>query len=148
MKTGFGWIQAKPACSMATVALTPDELGPAWRDARVDLPLHVTLNGTPFGHAEGYPMSHGFDALLAHAAHARDLVAGTVLGSGTVSNENYREVGSSCLAERRAIEMLDEGAARTPYMSFGDRVRMECRSRDGAPLFGAIDQQVISGGRP
>lgn len=147
MKTGFGWVQAKPACAVAPVALTPNELGDAWRDARVDLPLTVTLNGAPFGHAEGYPMRYGFDELLAHAAHSRDLVAGTVLGSGTVSNDNYREVGSSCLAERRAIELLDEGAPRTPYMGFGDRVFMECRGRDHAPLFGAINQQVIRGGR-
>ncbi|UYG00521.1 MULTISPECIES: fumarylacetoacetate hydrolase family protein [unclassified Halomonas] len=147
MKTGFGWVQAKPACAVAPVALTPDELGEAWRDARVDLPLTVTLNGASFGHAEGYPMSYGFDELLAHAAHSRDLVAGTVLGSGTVSNDNYREVGSSCLAERRAIELLDEGAPSTPFMGFGDRVAMECRSRDQTPLFGAIDQKVIKGGR-
>ncbi|MCA0946643.1 fumarylacetoacetate hydrolase family protein [Salipiger pacificus] len=147
MKTGFGWVQAKPACAVAPVALTPDELGDAWRDARVDLPLRVELNAEPFGNAEGYPMSYGFDQLLAHAARSRDLVAGTVLGSGTVSNENFREVGSSCLAERRAIELLDEGAPRTPYMGFGDRVFMECRGRDHAPLFGAIDQQVIRGGR-
>ncbi|MBY6005312.1 fumarylacetoacetate hydrolase family protein [Salipiger bermudensis] len=147
MKTGFGWIQAKPACSVAPVALTPGELGDAWRDARVDLPLTVALNGAPFGHAEGYPMSYGFDELLAHAAQSRDLVAGTVLGSGTVSNDDYREVGSSCLAERRAIELLDEGAPRTPFMRFGDRVTIECRSRDRAPLFGTIDQMVIKGGR-
>ncbi|WP_238366129.1 fumarylacetoacetate hydrolase family protein [Mesobacterium pallidum] len=145
MKTGFGWIQAKPACSMAPVALTPDELGPAWRDARVDLPLVVELNGARFGAAEGYPMAFGFDALLAHAARTRQLVAGTILGSGTVSNETFREIGSSCIAERRGIELLDQGEPATPYMSFGNRVRMECRARDGAPLFGAIDQQVVAG---
>lgn len=148
MKTGFGWIQAKPACSVAPVALTPDELGDAWRDARVDLPLEVTLNGTPFGNAEGYPMSYGFDALLAHAAHSRDLVAGTILGSGTVSNDNYRTVGSSCIAERRAIELLDQSASKTPYLRFGDRVGMQCRSRMGTPLFGAINQTVCKGGQP
>ncbi len=147
MKTGFGWIQAKPACSMAPVAVTPDELGGAWRDARVDLPLHVAWNGSRFGAAEGYPMRYGFDALLAHAAYSRALVAGTVLGSGTVSNEDYRTVGSSCIAERRAIEMLEHGAAQTGYMRFGDRVRMECRLRDGTPLFGAIDQRVIPAAR-
>lgn len=147
MKTGFGWIQAKPACSMAPVAVTPDELGTAWRDARVDLPLCVDWNGQRFGAAEGYPMSYGFDELLAHAAHSRALVAGTVLGSGTVSNDNYREVGSSCIAERRAIELLDDGAPATGFMCFGDRVRMECRLRDGTPLFGAIDQFVIDGAR-
>lgn len=146
MKTGFGWIQAKPACSVAPVAITPDELGSAWRDARVDLPLEVRLNEAPFGHAEGYPMSYDFGELLAHAAHSRTLVAGTILGSGTVSNENCREVGSSCMSERRAIELLDEGAPRTPYLSFGDRVGMECKTRDGAPLFGPINQRVVKGG--
>ncbi len=144
MKTGFGWIQAKPACSMAPVALTPDELGPAWRDSRVDLPLVVELNGESFGAAEGYDMSFGFDELIAHAACTRDLVAGTIIGSGTVSNANFREVGSSCIAERRGMELMDEGEPVTPFMSFGDRVRMECRTRDGRPLFGAIDQKVVS----
>ncbi|GAB4262740.1 MAG: fumarylacetoacetate hydrolase family protein [Pararhodobacter sp.] len=143
MRTGFGWIQAKPACSMAPVAVTPDELGEAWRDARVDLPLAVDWNGRRFGTAEGYPMLFGFDQLIAHAARTRDLVAGTIIGSGTVSNEDFRTVGSSCIAERRGIEMLDDGVARTPYMAFGDRVRMECRLRDGSPLFGAIDQRVV-----
>lgn len=143
MKTGFGWVQAKPACSVAPVAITPDELGPAWRDARVDLPLIVDLNGARFGAAEGYHMSCGFDELLAHAAYSRSLVAGTVLGSGTVSNANFREIGSSCIAERRGIELLDTGTPETDYMQFGDRVRMECRLRDGTPLFGVIDQKVI-----
>lgn len=144
MKTGFGWIHAKPACSVAPVAVTPDELGAAWRDARVDLPLTVDLNGTRFGNAEGYPMSYGFDELLAHAAYSRKLCAGTILGSGTVSNENFREIGSSCLAERRGIELLDHGAPQTPYMKFGDHIRMECRLRNGDPVFGPIDQKVVS----
>jgi len=143
MKTGFGWVHAKPACSMAPVAVTPDELGNAWRDARVDLPLVVELNGTGFGAAEGYPMAYGFDDLVAHAARTRTLVAGTIVGSGTVSNQNFRDIGSSCIAERRGIEMLDEGEPKTPYMSFGDRVRMECRLRSGAALFGQINQRVV-----
>lgn len=143
MKTGFGWIQAKPACSMAPVAVTPDELGECWRDARVDLPLLVDWNGARFGAADGYAMSVGFDELVAHAAYSRDLVAGTVIGSGTVSNDNYREVGSSCIAERRAIEMIDLGEPKTGFMRFGDRVRMEARLPDGTPLFGAIDQKAM-----
>ncbi len=146
MKTGFGWVQAKPACSVAPVAVTPDELGAAWRDSRVDLPLIVDLNGDRFGAAEGYPMAFGFDELVAHAARTRSLVAGTIIGSGTVSNDNYREIGSSCIAERRGIELLDTGAPQTSYMHFGDRVRMECRARDGQPLFGVIDQRVVAGG--
>ena len=143
MKTGFGWIQAKPACSMAPVAVTPDELGPHWRDARVDLPLRVDWNGARFGAAGGYAMSAGFDELVAHAAYSRALVAGTVIGSGTVSNENYREVGSSCIAERRGIELEDTGAPITPFMAFGDSVRMEAALPDGTPLFGVIDQRVV-----
>jgi fumarylacetoacetate (FAA) hydrolase len=90
-------------------------------------------------------MTYGFDELIAHAAYSRSLCAGTVLGSGTVSNENFREIGSSCLAERRGIELLDEGAPQTPYMSFGDHIRMECKTRDGQSVFGVIDQKVVSG---
>lgn len=143
MRTGFGWVQAKPACSVAPVAVTPDELGPYWRDARVDLPLRVEWNGQAFGEASGYEMGVGFDELVAHAAYSRSLPAGTVIGSGTVSNRNFREIGSSCIAERRGIEIVDEGKARTPYMRFGERVAMECRLPSGAPLFGRIDQRVV-----
>jgi fumarylacetoacetate (FAA) hydrolase len=143
MKTGFGWIQAKPACSMAPFAVTPDELGDQWRDGRVCLDLHIAWNGRPFGRANGRPMLFGFGDLIAHAALTRDLVAGTIIGSGTVSNEGYREVGSSCISEVRAIEMIDEGKARTGFMRFGDRVRMEARATDGTAPFGAIDQQVV-----
>ncbi|NIJ06755.1 fumarylacetoacetate (FAA) hydrolase [Sphingomonas vulcanisoli] len=144
MKTGFGWIQAKPASSMAPVAVTPDELGAAWRDGRVDLPLVVDWNGVRFGTASGYPMAFSLPELVAHAARTRALCAGTIIGTGTVSNANFREVGSSCIAERRGIELLDEGAPRTPFMRFGDRVRMEARTTDDAPLFGAIDQSVVA----
>jgi len=143
MKTGFGWLHCKPACSMAPVAVTPDELGEAWRDARIDLPLRVDREGERFGAANGYEMSVGFDGLIAHAAYSRDLVAGTIIGSGTVSNPNFREVGSSCIAERRGIEMIDEGEAKTPFLRFGERVRMEAVAADGTPLFGAIDQRVV-----
>lgn len=143
MKTGFGWIQAKPPCSMAPVAVTPDELGDSWRDARVDLPLEVHWNDKKFGAANGYAMSSGFDDLVSYASYSRDLVAGTVIGSGTVSNENYREVGSSCIAERRGIELVDDGKPKTEFMRFGDTVRMESKSADGTPLFGAIDQKVV-----
>lgn len=142
MKTGFGWVQAKPPCSMAPVAVTPDELGAAWRDGRVDLPLVIDWNGKPFGAANGYAMAFSFPELVAHAARTRSLVAGTIIGSGTVSNDNFRQIGSSCIAERRGIEMLDEGAPQTGYMKFGDTVRMEARSADGAPLFGEIAHRV------
>lgn len=143
MKTGFGWIQAKPPCSMAPFAVTPDELGGQWRKGRVCLDLLVDWNGRRFGAANGEPMGYGFHELVAHAARTRDLVAGTVIGSGTVSNENYRETGSSCIAERRGIEIVDEGTPRTEFMKFGDRVRMEARTADGRSPFGAIDQQVV-----
>ncbi|MFM5923629.1 MAG: fumarylacetoacetate hydrolase family protein, partial [Novosphingobium sp.] len=143
MKTGFGWVQAKPPCSMAPFAVTPDELGSAWEDFQPNMNLRVHWNGTQFGDAHGKAMGHGFDALVAHAARTRELVAGTVIGSGTVSNENFREVGSSCIAERRGIEIVDEGAPRTEFMKYGDRVRMEARDAAGRTPFGAIDQQVV-----
>lgn len=143
MKTGFGWVQAKPRCSMAPVAITVDELANAWRDGRVDLPLRVDWNDKQFGNANGYAMAFSFPELVAHAAYSRDLVAGTVIGSGTVSNENFRQVGSSCIAERRGIELLDEGVPRTPYMRFGDHILMEARHQDGSPLFGKIFQRVV-----
>jgi fumarylacetoacetate (FAA) hydrolase len=144
MKAGFGWVQAKPACSAAPLAITIDELGAGWRDGRVALPLQVWLNGRLFGAANGAEMGFGFGELVAHAAATRSLCPGTIIGSGTVSNASYRQIGSSCIAERRAIETLDEGAPRTPYMSFGDSVRMEAVGLDGGSPFGAIDQRVIS----
>jgi fumarylacetoacetate (FAA) hydrolase len=143
MKTGFGWIQAKPPCSMAPFAVTPDELGGDWRDGRPCLDLLVDWNGNRFGAANGEPMGYGFHELVAHACRTRDLVAGTVIGSGTVSNENYREVGSSCIAERRGIEIVDTGAPRTEFMRYGDTVRMEGRMADGRAPFGAIAQKVV-----
>jgi len=144
MKTGFGWVQAKPACSVAPFAVTPDELGAAWVDGRVALPLHVWLNGGKFGAANGRAMGVGFHDLIAHAAATRELCASTIIGSGTVSNDNYRQIGSSCIAERRAIEQVDDGAPRTPYMSFADTVRMEVLGPQGETVFGVIDQKAIS----
>ncbi|UVO51023.1 fumarylacetoacetate hydrolase family protein [Sphingomonas sp. SUN019] len=144
-RIGFGWVQAKPPCSLAPVAITPDELGAHWRDGRVDLPLIVDWNGERFGAAGGYDMSWSFPEHVAHAARTRSLCAGTIIGGGTVSNENYREVGSSCIAERRGIETIDEGKPRTGFMKFSDRVRMEATLPNGAPLFGVIDQQVVQG---
>ena len=143
MKTGFGWIQAKPACSMAPFAVTPDEIGGAWGEGRVGLDLLVDWNGSRFGAANGGPMAFGFHELVAHAARTRHLVAGTIIGSGTVSNENFRQVGSSCIAERRGIELVDDGEARTAYMRFGDTVRMRAVTSDGREPFGAIDQKVV-----
>lgn len=146
MKTGFGWIQAKPACSMAPFAVTPDELGPCWRDGRVHLDLRVDWNAQRFGAPNGGAMGFSFAELVAHAAATRRLCAGTVVGSGTVSNENYREVGSTCIAERRAVEKLDSGEIVTEFMRFGDRVRMQAMTPDGrVGPFGAIDQRVVRG---
>lgn len=143
MKTGFGWIQAKPACSMAPFALTPDELGDRWSNGRIDLEMRSWINGTRFGAVPGAEgMAHGFDELIAHAARTRSLVAGTVLGSGTVSSVRHAEVGSSCISERRAIEMIETGAPITPFLRYGDRVRLEAGAAEEAALFGAIDQRV------
>lgn len=143
MKTGFGWVQAKPACSVAPFAVTPDELGEAWKDGRVHLPLQVTVNGQWFGHPHGREMASGFHDLIAHAARTRALPAGTIIGSGTVSNTSYDTVGSSCLSERRAIEMIKHGKPQTPFLSFGDIVRMESLGHDGSP-FGKTDQRVVA----
>lgn len=143
MKTGFGWVQAKPACSMAPFAVTPDTLGDAWRDGRVRLDLAIDWNGTAFGHANGGEMHYGFHELVAHAAATRDLVAGTIIGSGTVANRAYADVGSSCISERRAIEMIADGAPSTGFMKFGDRVRMAAHLPDMTMPFGTIDQIVV-----
>jgi fumarylacetoacetate (FAA) hydrolase len=142
MKTGFGWIQAKPACSMAPFAVTPDELGGEWQDGRVCLDLVVEWNGRPFGRANGREMAFGFHELVAHAAATRDLVAGTIIGSGTVANANYAEVGSSCISERRAIEIIADGKPATSFMRFGDSCRMQAVAADGRAVFGTIDQEV------
>jgi fumarylacetoacetate (FAA) hydrolase len=143
MKTGFGWIRAKPACSMAPVAVTPDELGEAWSQGRVHLPLAVDWNGERFGRAHAGAMEVGFHDLVAHAASTRELCAGTIIGSGTIANEDFATVGSSCIAERRGAEIVESGAARTPFMAFGDRVRMEALDAQGGPLFGVIEQEVV-----
>lgn len=142
MKTGFGFLQAKPSSSFAPVAITPDELGDAWQDGRVHLPLQVQWNGQWFGHPHGAQMNFNFAQLIAHAALTRRLGPGTLIGSGTVSNAE-RSAGSACIAERRAIEMIESGAAKTAYMRFGDRVHMEVVGSDGQSLFGAIDQRIV-----
>jgi fumarylacetoacetate (FAA) hydrolase len=141
MKTGFGFLQAKPSTSFAPVAITPDELGPHWADGRIHLDLEVEWNGEAFGRPNGREMNFDFGQLVAHAARTRKLGAGTIVGSGTVSNAD-RAAGSACIAERRVIEILDHGEARTSFMGFGDRVRMQARMPDGATPFGTIDQRV------
>ena len=143
MNTGFGFILAKPASTIAPFAVTPDELGAAWQDGRVCLDLDIDWNGERFGSANGREMAVGFHELVAHAAMTRSLVAGTVIGSGTVANKGYAEVGSSCISERRAIEIIADGKPSTGFMRFGDTVRMEARDDKGRAPFGAIEQRVV-----
>lgn len=142
MRAGFGFLQAKPSTGFAPVAVTPDEIGPHWANGRVGLILHVEINGHEVGRAHGGEMHFSFGELIAHCARTRRLSAGTVLGSGTVSNAD-RAAGSSCISEIRVIEMLDEGAARTPFLTWGDRVRMQARLPDGSAPFGIIEQRVV-----
>ena len=146
MKTGFGWVQAKPACSVAPFAVTPDELDEAWQDGRVHLPLEVHVNGAWFGNPHGGEMAFGFHELVAHAARTRDLVAGTIVGSGTVSNADYAKLGSCCISERRAIDVIEQGETKTPFLAFGDRVSLAAIKDKGSP-FGSISQQVVETSR-
>jgi fumarylacetoacetate (FAA) hydrolase len=144
MATGFGFLQAKPSTSFAPIAVTPDELGDAWRDGRVQMRLHVQWNGERFGEPHGGEMNYHFGDLVAHAARTRRLAAGTIVGSGTVSNTS-RDAGSACIAERRVIEKIDLGEIRTGFMKFGDCVRMQARFGDGRDgPFGTIEQRVVA----
>ncbi len=138
----FGFFQSKPASSFSPVAITPDEFGEAWSGAKLHLPLNVTLNGTQFGAPDaGEDMTFSFADLIAHAAKTRALGPGSIVGSGTVANKN-RAAGSACIAERRSLEQIEFGSSRTPFLKFGDRVRIEMFDQDGQSLFGAIDQTV------
>ena len=140
---GFGFLQSKPATAFSAIAVTPDELGDAWHDGRVHLPLVSHINGELLGRPNaGVDMSFSFYELLAHAARTRSLGAGTILGSGTVANRDPAR-GPSCLAERRTLEVLEYGSARTPFLKFGDRVRIEMLAANGASIFGALDQEVV-----
>jgi fumarylacetoacetate (FAA) hydrolase len=143
---GFGFFQSKPASAFSPVCVTPDELGAAWTGGRVNLPLLTTYNGKEFGHVDaGKDLSFEFTNLIAHAARTRDLSAGTIIGSGTVSNENHEEVGSNCLAEKRMIETIRDGEATTRFMEPGDTIRFEMLNGEGESIFGAIDQTVVQG---
>lgn len=143
MKTGFGFLQAKPSTAFAPLAVTPDELGDGWRDGRVQLRLQVHWNGRQVGMAHGGEMHFHFGQLIAHAARTRRLTPGCIVGSGTVSNQ-ARSAGSSCAAELRVIEKIDTGRITTGFLHFGDRVRMEAVFDDGRPgPFGVVDQQVV-----
>jgi fumarylacetoacetate (FAA) hydrolase len=140
---GFGFYQSKPATAFSPVAVTPDELGEAWDGGRVHLPLVVHLNDGLLGRPNaGEDMTFDFGQLIAHVAKTRRLGAGTVVGSGTVSNRD-RSLGSTCLAERRMLETIEQGRPVTPFLSFGDRVRIEMFDAQGHSIFGAIDQRVV-----
>ena len=138
---GFGFFQSKPNSALSPVALTADELGTAWRDGRIHLPLLVNFNSQFFGKANAGEMHFNFGQLIAHAAKTRDLPAGTIIGSGTVANENA-EVGSSCLAEKRTLEQINQGEAKTPFMKDGDTIEIQMLNEKGQNLFGRIFQKV------
>ncbi|MEL7029321.1 MAG: fumarylacetoacetate hydrolase family protein, partial [Pseudomonadota bacterium] len=149
---GFGFFQSKPSSAFSPVAVTPDELGEAWRGGKLCLPLAVDLNGAPFGRAEaGEDMTFDFPRLIAHAAKTRPLCAGTIVGSGTVSNKldggpgkpvAEGGAGYSCIAEIRMIETIEHGEPKTPFLRDGDRVAIEMLDADGRSIFGRIDQTV------
>jgi len=150
---GFGFFQSKPSSAFSPVAVTPDELGEAWDGGKVRLPLLVALNGKPFGKADaGVDMTFDFPALIAHAAKTRPLGAGAIVGSGTVSNRgpdggpgtpiDDGGAGYSCIAEIRTVETIRSGTAKTPFLAFGDTVRIEMKGLDGHSVFGAIEQVV------
>lgn len=149
---GFGFFQSKPSSAFSPCAVTPDELAPYWSGGKLALPLNVDLNGKPFGRAHaGTDMTFHFGQLIAHAAKSRPLSAGTIIGSGTVSNKlnggpgkpvDQGGVGYSCIAEMRTIETIDHGEPKTPFMRFGDAVSIEMRNADGQSIFGEINQSV------
>jgi fumarylacetoacetate (FAA) hydrolase len=143
LNKGFGFFHGKPATAFAPVAVTPDELGEAWDGAKLNLPLISTYNGREFGHPNAATdLIFDFGQLIAHAATTRHLEAGTVVGSGTVANKDAG-VGCSCIAERRTRETIDTGKPVTPFMKFGDRIRIEMLDKAGRSIFGAIDQKVV-----
>jgi len=149
---GFGFFQSKPSSTFSPVAVTPDELGKAWDGGKLHLPLMVDLNGEPFGRADaGIDMTFDFPQLIAHAAKTRPLCAGSIIGSGTVSNKldggpgrpvGEGGVGYSCIAEIRTIETIQTGGPKTPFLRFGDTVRIEMKDAAGHSIFGAIEQKV------
>jgi fumarylacetoacetate (FAA) hydrolase len=144
----FGFLQSKPATAFGPVAVTPDELGSAWRGGRVHLAVDIAWNGKAVGHIDaGAEMNLHFGQLIAHLARTRNLRAGSIVGSGTVSQRDAA-AGYGCIAEKRAREIIDGGSARTDYMAFGDRLRIEVKAQDGQSVFGAIDQRVTQAATP
>jgi fumarylacetoacetate (FAA) hydrolase len=154
LEKGFGFFQSKPSSAFSPVAVTPDALGDAWRDGKLHLPMYVALNGKPFGQANaGVDMTFDFGQLIAHAAKSRDLCAGTIIGSGTVSNRGADGgpgkaiaeggQGYSCIAELRMVETIASGKASTAFLKHGDRVEIEMRDAKGHSIFGRIEQDVV-----
>jgi fumarylacetoacetate (FAA) hydrolase len=145
---GFGFFQSKPASSFSPVAVTPDELGTAWQDGKVHLPLRATWNGALVGQPNaGIDMVFSFPQLIAHLAKTRNARAGAIIGSGTVSNKDSAK-GYTCIAEKRCLEILAGGEAKTPFMKFGATIRIEMLDAGGKSIFGAISQQLAQGGMP
>ncbi|HTV86421.1 MAG TPA: fumarylacetoacetate hydrolase family protein [Dyella sp.] len=139
---GFGFLQSKPRSALSPVLVTPDELGDAWRGEKLHLPMRTWLNGKWFGEAEcGVDMQFNFAQLVAHAAKTRPLTAGTIVGSGTIANEDTSK-GASCLAEQRTVETLRDGRPTTPFLTFGDTLRIEVTDKHGVSIFGAIEQAI------
>ncbi|MGB4860086.1 MAG: fumarylacetoacetate hydrolase family protein [Dokdonella sp.] len=139
---GFGFLQSKPRSALSPVLVTPDELGESWRDSKLHLAMRTWINDEWFGAAEcGVDMQFNFGQLVAHVAKSRPLSAGTIVGSGTIANEDTGK-GASCLAEQRTVETLRDGKPTTPFLKFGDRVRIDVLDRDGKTIFGDIDQIV------
>jgi len=140
---GFGFLQSKPRSTLSPVLVTPDELGEHWQDSKLSLPLHSTLNGAFFGEPEaGVDMQFNFAQLVAHAAKTRPLTAGTIVGSGTIANEDTGK-GASCLAEIRMLEIIADGKPSTSFMKFGDMIRVEMFDTQGVSIFGAIEQTIV-----
>jgi fumarylacetoacetate (FAA) hydrolase len=140
---GFGFLQSKPATAFSPVAVTPDELGDAWRDAKLHLPLRSTWNGRLVGQPDaGVDMAFNFAQLLVHLCKTRNVRAGSIVGSGTVSNKDASR-GYSCIAEQRSLETIETGEAVTAYMRFGDTIRIEMLDKTGKSVFGAIEQKVV-----
>ena len=142
LASGFGFFQSKPNKVLSPVAVTADELGSAWQDGRIHLPLDIKLNGQFFGKANAKEMHFHFGQLIAHAALTRDLAAGSLIGSGTVANEDP-SVGSSCIVEKRTIEQINTGKIETPYMKVDDTVEIEMKNSQGESIFGRIFQKVV-----
>ena len=140
---GFGFLQSKPRSALSPVLVTPDELGDAWREDKLHLPMRTWLNGKWFGEAEcGVDMQFSFAQLVAHVAKTRPLTAGTIVGSGTIANQDTSK-GASCLAEQRTVEKLRDGQPSTPFLKFGDRLRIDITDTAGASIFGSIEQQIV-----